>query len=66
MRPDGDKGFEPPRPARRAPWELQIISYLCLWVQAQEARIKRLEQLDRQKAVALDEQRRQAGRRAAA
>lgn len=65
MRPDSGKGFEPAQPSRRTPWELEIIPLLCLLLQAQEARIRRLEQLDRQKAVALDEQRRSAGRRAA-
>lgn len=65
MRPDGSKGFESLHPTHRAPWELQIIPLLCLLIQAQEARIERLEQLDHQKALALDEQRRRAGRRAA-
>lgn len=61
----GDKKLNPSQPYRYESWELTVISYLCVLVRAQEARIRRLEQLDRQKALALDEQRRSAGRRAA-
>lgn len=47
-----------------APWELSVISLLLVALQARDARISRLEQFDRQKAVHIDEQRRQVERRA--
>jgi hypothetical protein len=46
-------------------WELTLIAHLLLAVKVRDARIARLEQLDYQKALALDEQRRRAERRAA-
>jgi hypothetical protein len=46
--------------SRPAPWEVALISYLVVLVRAQDARISLLEQLDRQKAVYIDEQRRRA------
>jgi hypothetical protein len=52
--------FPPP-----AGWELHLISLLVVALQARDARIARLEQLDREKAVALDEQRKRGERRAA-
>lgn len=48
-----------------APWEVTVISLLLVALQARDARIRRLEELDRQKAVYIDEQRRRAQRRAA-
>ncbi|MDT5293164.1 MAG: hypothetical protein QOJ76_44 [Acidobacteriota bacterium] len=48
-----------------ARWELYVISLLVVRMQARDARIARLEQLDREKAIALDEQRRRGERRAA-
>lgn len=48
-----------------APWELSVISLLFVALQARDARISRLEQFDRQKAVHIDEQRRRSERRAA-
>jgi hypothetical protein len=44
--------------SRTAPWEVILASYLVVLIQAQEARIRRLEFFDRQKAVYIDEQRR--------
>lgn len=41
------------------------LPYLAVLIRAQESRIRRLEQFDRQKAVCIDEQRRRAERRAA-
>jgi len=46
-------------------WELTTISHLLIAVSVRDARISRLEELDYQKAVALDEQRRRGGRLAA-
>jgi hypothetical protein len=60
-----------PRPARDngnlrpPPWDVYLIAILLVSIEARDRRIMRLEELDRQKAVALDEQRRRAGRRAA-
>jgi hypothetical protein len=50
--------------SRPAPWEVVFASYLVTLIQAQESRIRRLEQFDRQKARHIDEQRRRAERRA--
>lgn len=47
------------------PWELSAISLLVVALQARDARISRLEQLNRSMALAVDEQRRRAERRAA-
>jgi len=46
-------------------WELTLISHLLIAVSVRDARISRLEELDHQKAVALDEQRRRGERLAA-
>jgi hypothetical protein len=43
-----------------------MVSYLVVLAQVQQDRIERLEQLNGHSARALDEQRRSAGRRAAA
>ncbi len=51
--------------SRPTPWEVVFASYLVTLIHAQQARIRRLEFFDRQKAVHIDEQRRQGGRRAA-
>lgn len=51
--------------SRPVPWEIALASYLVALIHAQGARIRRLEFFDRQKAVHIDEQRRQAERRAA-
>ncbi len=48
--------------SRPAPWEVVLTSYLVALICAQEARIRRLEQFDHQKAVYLDEQRRHGER----
>lgn len=48
-----------------APWELSVISLLFVALQARDARISRLEQFDRQKALHIDEQRRRTERRGA-
>lgn len=51
--------------SRPTPWEIVFTSYLVMLIHAQQARIRRLEFFDHQKAVHIDEQRRGAGRRAA-
>lgn len=60
-----------PRPARdngnlRPPrWDVYLIAILLVSIEARDYRIMRLEEFDRQKALALDEQRRRAQGRAA-
>ena len=60
-----------PRPARDnehlhpPPWEVCLVSFLLVAIKARDRRIARLEELDYQKAVALDGIRRRAERRAA-
>jgi hypothetical protein len=51
-----------PSPQR---WELALLSRLLLALRARDDRIARLEELNRQLSVALDEERRSSGRRAA-
>ena len=48
-----------------APWEISVICLLTVALQARDARISRLEQLNHSMALAVDEQRRSAGRRGA-
>lgn len=48
-------------PARPGPWMLAPLSYLCLLAQAQESRIRRLEEINRQFAVELDRRDRRGG-----
>lgn len=42
----------------RATWEAELIPLLLIAIRLRDDRITRLEQLDRQKAAALDEMRR--------
>lgn len=62
LTPRRTSGNTSPTPPR---WELSIISYLIVALEARDARIIRLEQLNRKASLALDEARRHELRRAA-